>query len=135
MVNTTFFNSVRDGPVPEFLTKEVIHDSAELPKTSPKEQLILIAISDRKIYGLDIQRLIKDATNGKENLSLGSLYPILHSLDKKNLVISEWGNETTCGARRKYYSLTPKGQDVIRNIFKIQMRLLCNNVSKDMDNE
>ncbi|MDJ0580972.1 PadR family transcriptional regulator [Crocosphaera sp.] len=129
MTFTTFFKGVRAAPFPEFLTQEVSYDSAKLPRTSPKEQLILIAISDRTIYGLEIQRLIETTT--KENISLGSLYPILHSLAKKGLVSSVWGDETTCGARRKYYSLTSKGQDVIRNIFTTQYRLLCDDLPKD----
>lgn len=130
----SFFNGVRAGP--EFLVpKEVQFDSAKLPKTTPKEQLVLMAISDREIYGLDIQRLIKKTTNGRENISLGSLYPILHSLDKKGFVHSKWGEETTCGARRKYYSLTSKGEDVIRNILATQVRLLCDDLPENLGDE
>lgn len=92
-------------------------------RTTPKEQLVLFAIGDREVYGLEIQRIIERATNGREKISIGSLYPILHGLGKQELVVSRWGEESTCGARRRYYSLSQTGRAVVQNILDTQKRL------------
>lgn len=78
----------------------------ELPRSTPREQLILFAIGDRKLYGLEIQDRIAKKTGGKQKVSVGSLYPIIQSLEDKGLIQSEWGDENTCGARRRYHRCT-----------------------------
>ncbi|MFP4007866.1 MAG: PadR family transcriptional regulator [Spirulinaceae cyanobacterium] len=83
------------------------------PKTTSKQRRILFAINDRRMYGLEIQALIKECTGGREEISISSLYPLLHSLEKRELVQSEWGDEALCGARRRYYRLTELGRALL----------------------
>ena len=99
-----------------------------LPKTTQREQLILFAISDRKVYGLEIQKHIERCTGGRQKLAVGALYPLLQSLEKKGLIKSEWGSENTCGARRRYHSCTDSGRAVIDDILVTQQRLLQSEV-------
>ena len=96
----------------------------QLPKTTQREQLLLFAISDRKVYGLEIQKHIERCTGGRQKLAVGALYPLLQSLEKKGLIKSEWGSENTCGARRRYHSCTESGKAVIDDIIITQQRLL-----------
>jgi DNA-binding PadR family transcriptional regulator len=42
----------------------------------------------------------------------GLLYPTLHRMQKDGLLRSEWG-QSDSGRRRKYYAITPKGQEVL----------------------
>ena len=60
------------------------------------------------MYGYELSKLVKDRTEEKIVLTEGALYPILHKLEKDNLVttsVEKVGNRT-----RKYYSLTSSGQ-------------------------
>jgi PadR family transcriptional regulator, regulatory protein PadR len=99
-------------------------DQQALPKITPSEQLVLFAIGERKLYGLEIQQRISDRTCKSQELSTGSLYPILQSLEKKGFIMGEWGDSTTCGARRRYHTLTDFGKRAIKNTIDIQNRLL-----------
>ncbi|MFG6097343.1 PadR family transcriptional regulator [Leptothoe sp. ISB3NOV94-8A] len=116
----------RAAPIP--LRKEISKNEIQrLPKTTPRERLILFAIGNQERYGLAIQKAIEDCSNGAEKISIGSLYPTLHNLEKKELVISRFGDtppDERCGARRKYYSLTKTGKEVIQDILDFQNRLL-----------
>jgi len=96
----------------------------EIPRTTPREQLVLFTIGSRRIYGLDIQKRIERATGGQHKLSLGAIYPILQSLEQKGLIESEWGDENTCGARRRYHKCSDLGKAVIEDVIATQNRLL-----------
>ncbi|MEM9486906.1 MAG: PadR family transcriptional regulator [Cyanobacteria bacterium P01_F01_bin.116] len=128
MTHITFKAAIpsRAAPVyPNIGTNE--NEIQRLPKTTPRERLILFAIGDQAIYGLAIQKAIEECSNGTEKISIGSLYPTLHSLEKKELVISEFGDtpsDERCGARRRYYSLTETGKAVVQDILDFQNRLL-----------
>jgi DNA-binding PadR family transcriptional regulator len=102
----------------------------EAPKRrrpTPRERLILFAIGNREMYGLEIQRAIADCSDGAETITIGSLYPTLHSLEQKGLVASRMGEDVTeerCGARRKYYHLSEAGKQALNQILDFQNRLL-----------
>lgn len=103
------------------------NEPRKFKKPTPREQLILFAIGYQERYGLEIQRAINECSNGSESISIGSLYPTLHSLEKKGLVSSRFGDETAeerGGARRRYYSLTSDGISAIKAIQEYQSALL-----------
>jgi hypothetical protein len=95
-----------------------------ISRTTPREQLVLFAIGSRTIYGLEIQKRIERTTGGQQKLSLGAIYPILQSLEQKGLIESEWGDETTCGARRRYHKCSDLGKAVIEDVLATQNRSL-----------
>ena len=72
------------------------------------------AIGYRDSYGLEIANAIVEETG--KRMPMGSLYPILHSLEGKGLVESYWGEETAerGGARRRYYKLTGSGVNALQ---------------------
>ncbi|AOX04743.1 hypothetical protein BJP34_35685 (plasmid) [Moorena producens PAL-8-15-08-1] len=71
--------------------------------------------SDPKgVYGLDIQRAFKECSGGNESISLGSLYSLLKRMRKKCYVKSCEGDSIGGGAKRQYYSLTERGEYVVK---------------------
>ena len=89
---------------------------------SPLEEDFLTLLIGRELYGLEITAAFSDATEGKRKISLGSLYPTLHKLEKKGYVTSRWGDEMPeerGGARRRYYKATGLGE---RALHETQIR-------------
>ena len=61
------------------------------------------------IYG---SWMIEELKRHGYEISAGTLYPIFHNLEKDGLLVSE--NRAVNGKIRKYYSITDKGIDVLR---------------------
>ncbi len=71
--------------------------------------IILQLLGERdKMYGYELSKLVKDRTEEKIVLTEGALYPLLHKLEKDNLVITSL--ESVGNRTRKYYALTPTGK-------------------------
>lgn len=73
---------------------------------------MLLTLYGKELYGLQIPQAIEEASGGSQTMQIGTLYPVLHSLEKKGLVESRWGDEARDdrgGARRRYYKLTQFG--------------------------
>ena len=88
-----------------------------MEKLTSTEELILTAILNQDLYGLQIVKAIEEVSNGKKKMKVGFLYPKLHSLEKKGYVESYWGEkrpEERNGARRKYYKLTGLGKRLLK---------------------
>lgn len=69
---------------------------------------ILHHAQKQAFYGSWMMDELKD--HGYE-VSSGTLYPILHNLERNNLIIIEV--KIVQGKTRKYYSITPKGEEVL----------------------
>jgi DNA-binding PadR family transcriptional regulator len=68
-----------------------------------------------------------EASGGKRQMGVGTLYPVLHSLEKKGLIESRWGDEgreERGGARRRYYKLTGSGVATLEAIQSFRSNLL-----------
>jgi len=71
--------------------------------------LILKLLEDEDMYGYQMIDTLAKRADNTFNLKAGTLYPILHSLEQKELVTSYEDNAD--GARvRKYYHLSRKGR-------------------------
>ncbi|MCY6960235.1 PadR family transcriptional regulator [Clostridium brassicae] len=71
--------------------------------------LILKLLDKKTMYGYEMIKSIEEKSNGIFSFKEGTLYPILHTLESKNLVESFW--EQGDGKRkRKYYKITDKGK-------------------------
>ena len=106
-------------------------------KVSPREELIILALAGKELYGLQIAKAIAEASEGFEQIRIGTLYPTLKKLEEKDLVTSRWGDERPierCGARRRYYKLTEKGSQTSEYLIAFRENLL-NWQSKKADNE
>ena len=69
---------------------------------------ILHHATERPVYGL---WLIEELSRHGYKLSPGTLYPILHSLEKEKYL--ECHQKTIEGKKRKYYKITPKGKKAL----------------------
>lgn len=72
--------------------------------------LILAILQRGDSYGYDIIQQVRELSGGVLDWAEGMLYPILHRLEKKELVEAYWGVAET-GRRRKYYRILDAGRD------------------------
>lgn len=71
--------------------------------------LILGLLENESMYGYQIIKEILLKSNGVFEFKEGTLYPILHSLEKDDFVKSFWCKSNE-GRRRKYYKITAEGK-------------------------
>ena len=71
--------------------------------------LVLRALKDGPLHGLEVSRGIEAATDGSLRIEEGALYPALHRLERDGLLTGEWGR-TPENRRAKFYRLTRKGK-------------------------
>lgn len=74
--------------------------------------IILSILSKGKNYGYEIIQEVKSYSEGNLSWSDGMLYPVLHKMERENLVRSEW-QISPDGRKRKYYAITPEGKEVL----------------------
>lgn len=85
--------------------------SKELLKGSTT-MLILNLLENQAMYGYQMIKELKKKSEDIFELKEGTLYPILHGLEEKNLITSYWDN--TSGKKRKYYLITKTGKQALR---------------------
>jgi PadR family transcriptional regulator PadR len=83
------------------------------------EFLLLKIIASEKVYVADILRQL-DATEFATQE--GTLYPLLSKMRREELVDYEW-KESEAGPPRKYYQLTAKGQDQLKETSEYWQRI------------
>ncbi|MEM1128433.1 MAG: helix-turn-helix transcriptional regulator [Bacteroidota bacterium] len=75
--------------------------------------LMLSILAQGEAYGYQIIQRIHDLSEGRLQWSAGTLYPVLHRMETKGLIASTW-RTSDVGRDRKYYTLTPKGQEALQ---------------------
>jgi len=73
------------------------------------EVLILSILLSGKKHGYQLALEIEEKSNGRFKFNHGTLYPILHKLEKGGLIKGIWKQEGP-KRKRKYYSITAKGR-------------------------
>lgn len=68
---------------------------------------LLAIIKNKEVYGYELAEKLE--SYGFHSFSEGTIYPLLIRMQKEELVSSTL-KKSTAGPRRKYYSLTPKGE-------------------------
>jgi PadR family transcriptional regulator PadR len=76
------------------------------------EILILSLLATEPMYGYQISQELSKRSDGYFEMKEGLLYPTLHRMQKEGLLASEWQRAGT-GRRRKYYSITAKGREML----------------------
>jgi len=74
--------------------------------------LILTILEDGENYGYQIIQRVKEMSGGQIEWKDGTLYPILHKLEKKELIVSFW-KAAENGRKRKYYKLKEQGKSAL----------------------
>jgi len=83
------------------------------------EMFVLAKINEKvNTYGWEIVHDLKKRTSDQLVLEEGTLYPLLHRMEKKGFLISEWMQS------RKYYSITDYGKVILRQMLNTWNRLV-----------
>jgi PadR family transcriptional regulator PadR len=81
-------------------------------KKGSAELLILALIEERPRHGYEIAQRIADRSGGTITFSSSTLYPVLHSLERRGIIRGRW--DTQPGERRRrFYSITPAGREFL----------------------
>ena len=82
------------------ITKDLVAASAR--------PMILSILSSGPSYGYAIIKKVRELSAEKINWTDGMLYPVLHRLEKQELIESFWEKSET-GRKRKYYRIKETG--------------------------
>ena len=86
------------------------------------EVMVLRTLDRGDSHGYGIARSIERAGNGDLAVEEGSLYPALYRLEKRGDIAGTW--RVTEGNRRaRYYRLTPRGKERLRDQMSLWLRL------------
>ena len=77
------------------------------------ETIILAHLSNRDSYGYEVNKSISEKSGGRYELKEATLYGAFRRLEEAGCIESFWGDETT-GARRRYYRITGRGREALR---------------------
>ncbi len=81
-------------------SKELLKGSTHL--------LVLSVLENKDLYGYRIIRELEIRSENAFEMSEGTLYPILHALEKETYLESYW--QEVDGRERKYYHITRHGK-------------------------
>lgn len=70
---------------------------------------VLSALSDGPKHGYAVNQWVCDKSKKAFGISPGILYPLLHHLEKEEMIRADW-ESSSMGPQRKIYSLTPQGK-------------------------
>lgn len=74
--------------------------------------LVLMLLNEGDKYGYEMIKKLEERSDNTFILKEGTLYPILHGLEKDGMIES-YMHETENGRKRKYYRITLKGQKLL----------------------
>lgn len=74
--------------------------------------LVLSVLAKEASYGYRIIQRLNEAAEGAFVWQEGTIYPVLHKLEKEGLVRAQW-QEADTGRRRKYYYVTAEGREAL----------------------
>ena len=95
-----------------FMNDNQLENAKAQMRKGTLEYCILLIISKDQVYASDILKELKEA-----NLLVveGTLYPLLSRLKSSSLLSYNWV-ESPSGPPRKYYSLTEKGKENLKQL-------------------
>ena len=76
------------------------------------QMLLLRLLAERDMYGYQMIEELAQRSNDTFALKAGTLYPILHALEKGKYLTS-YQQEAPTGRQRKYYRLTRRGKTLL----------------------
>ncbi len=82
--------------------------------TGSLDLLILKALQWGPLHGYAIGRWVRQWTVDVLTVQEGALYPALHRLEKRGLLVEEWGISDT-NREVKFYTLTRTGRQQLRH--------------------
>jgi PadR family transcriptional regulator, regulatory protein PadR len=76
------------------------------------DTMVLSAFVGGERYGYQIVKDLERSSEGFFQLKEGTLYPILHRLEKQGLLTARWETMPN-GSERRYYRLTARGESAL----------------------
>ena len=76
------------------------------------DTLLLALLHGEAMYGYQIVKEVNERSSGYFAFKEGTLYPALHRLERARLIEGRW-EDTPTNVRRRYYVITPKGQQAL----------------------
>lgn len=83
-------------------------EKSDLPQGT-LDLLILKVVALAPVHGYAIAQRLQQVSRDVVQVPQGSLYPALHRLENRGLLVADW-NETETGREAKFYKLTRKGR-------------------------
>ncbi|MBQ9326894.1 MAG: helix-turn-helix transcriptional regulator [Clostridia bacterium] len=77
------------------------------------DAILLRELQEGDSYGYEIQKHVSALSKGTLQLKEATLYTAFRRLEQAGYISSYWGDEMQ-GARRRYYHLTPQGEEKLR---------------------
>ena len=74
--------------------------------------LVLSILGEGENYGYALIQRVRELSSGRIEWTEGMLYPVLHWMEKQELIESEWKQAGT-GRQRKYYRLRNQGKKAL----------------------
>lgn len=74
------------------------------------DTIILSLLCNKEMYGYEIAKSVRENSREQFELKEGTLYLSLKRLEKNQWITSYWSDEQGPGGRRKYYRITPLGE-------------------------
>ncbi|HUQ82060.1 MAG TPA: PadR family transcriptional regulator [Gemmatimonadaceae bacterium] len=87
-------------------------DTSELLRGT-LDLLVLKALAAQPLHGFGLSAWIEDRTKNELEIVDSALYKALHRLEDDGAITAEWGVSEN-NRRAKYYSLTPRGRQMLR---------------------
>lgn len=76
------------------------------------ETMLLAVLSEGPSYGYQMVQDLNAKASGILKTGEGTIYPVLHRLEERELIQSAWRAGET-GRQRRYYRITPKGKKAL----------------------
>src|SRR5205807_6139671 len=89
-----------------------MESKADLPQGT-LDLLILKVVALGPVHGYAIAQRLQQVSRDVVQVPQGSLYPALHRLENRGLLVADW-KETKTGREAKFYRLTRKGRQHLK---------------------
>ena len=86
-------------------TSDLLHGTLDL--------LVLKALAVQPLHGFGLTKWIEQRTRDRIEIVDSALYKALHRLEDSGAINAEWGVSEN-NRKAKYYSLTPRGRQMLR---------------------
>ena len=80
---------------------------------------MLKLLQGEKKYGYELLVEMSQKSSGFFKVKEGTLYPILYKLEEDGFVVSEWEIPHDKMRAKKYYSITQKGKEELKELIQI----------------
>jgi PadR family transcriptional regulator len=98
-----------------------VSDKSDLPQGT-LDLLILQVVAAGAIHGYGIAQRLQLISRDVVQVPQGSLYPALHRLENRGLLMADWKLSDT-GRESKFYRLTPQGRKQLKEEAASWLRL------------